>query len=404
MGTTKRCGLFGGTFDPIHCGHLALIAALMQELALDEVVLMPTAQPPHKLKNGMASAEHRLQMCRLAVADMAGVRVSDWELRQGGVSFTADTLAYLTAESPKTQWYLFVGADMFLSIDTWFRFHDIAAAAVLCAVPRGNVSAAALREKAAALEARGARCVVAEMPVVDVSSTELRERIQNGGGADGLLPPAVEAYIMENRLYLDASGAPATDEQITAILQRRLKPKRFAHSLAVAEEAVRLAKRYGADVTKARTAGLLHDIMKNTSPDDQLQVLDNFGVLMSEVERGAEKLYHAMSGAAFAEHVLGITDRDIVNAVRYHTTARAGMSLLEQVLYLADFTSADRDYDDVDVMRRLVDVSAEEAMVYALSYTIKDLVKKKKPIHPDTVAAFNEVTMKGDNEDGNHTR
>lgn len=404
MGATKRCGLFGGTFDPIHSGHVALIRALMRELSLDEVVLMPTAQPPHKLKNGMAAAEHRLQMCRLATADMAGVRVSDWELRQGGVSFTVDTLAHLTVERPDTQWYLFVGADMFLSIDTWFRFADIAAMAVLCAVPRGDADAADLRRKAASLTARGARCVVADMTAVDVSSTDLRECIRNGKGTDGLLPPAVEAYIMENRLYTDESGSPATDEQITAILRRRLKPKRFDHSLAVAEEAVRLATRYGADVQKARTAGLLHDVMKNTPPADQLQVLDNYGIAMSEVERGAEKLYHAMSGAAFAEHVLGITDRDILNAVRYHTTARAGMSLLEQVLYLADFTSADRDYDDVDVMRRLVDVSMEDAMAYALAYTIKDLVKKKKPIHPDTVAAFNEVTMKGDGENGNCTR
>ncbi len=402
MGTTKRCGLFGGTFDPIHCGHVALVRALMRELALDEVVLMPTAQPPHKLKNGMASAEHRLAMCRLAVEDIDGVRVSDWELRQGGVSFTVDTLTHLTAEVPDTQWYLFVGADMFLSVDTWFRFPDIAAMAVLCAVPRGDVSTEALRKKAVSLEARGARCVVADMASVDVSSTALRECIRNGEETGGLLPSAVEAYIMNNRLYIEDNGSPATDEQITAILRRRLKPKRFEHSLAVAEEAVRLAVRYGVDPQKARTAGLLHDIMKNTPPEDQLQVLDNFGVPMSDVERGAEKLYHAMSGAAFAEHVLGITDRDVLNAVRYHTTARACMSPLEQVLYLADFTSADRDYDDVDVMRRLVDVSMEEAMAYALSYTIKDLVKKKKPIHPDTVAAFNDVMMKGDDKHGNH--
>ncbi len=403
MGVTKRCGLFGGTFDPIHSGHVALVRALMRELALDEVVLMPAAQPPHKLKNGMASAAHRLAMCRLAVADLPGVRVSDWELQQGGVSFTVDTLSYLTAAEPDTQWYLFVGADMFLSVDTWYRFGDIADMAVLCAVPRDGVNLQALREKAAALEARGARCVVADMAAVDVSSTALRARIQEGNGADGLLPPAVEAYIMDNRLYTEESGVPATDEQIIAILRRRLKSKRFEHSLAVAEEAVRLAARYGVDTAKARTAGLLHDIMKNTPPADQLQVLDHFGVRMSAVERGAEKLYHAMSGAAFAEFVLGVTDRDILNAVRYHTTARAAMSSLEQVLYLADFTSADRDYDDVDVMRRLVDVSMEAAMAYALSYTIKDLVKKQKPIHPDTVAAFNDVMMKGDNNDGEHT-
>jgi nicotinate-nucleotide adenylyltransferase len=144
--------------------------------------------------------------------------------------------------------------------------------------------------------------------------------------------------------------------------------------------------------------------MKNTPPDTQLQVLARYGVEMSEVERGAEKLYHAMSGATFAERVLGVSDRDVLNAVRYHTTARAGMSILEKVLYLADFTSADRDYDDVDEMRRRVDISVESAMSYALTYTIKDLLKKKMPIHPDTVAAFNELMLlEGEKTNGEHS-
>ena len=404
MGATKRCGLFGGTFDPIHSGHVALIHTLAQELALDEVVLMPTAQPPHKLKNGMANAAHRLAMCRLAVADCPFVTVSDWEIQKGGASFTVETLQYLCETYPDTQWYLFVGADMFLSIDTWFRFADIARYAVLCAVPRDGVTRDQLCEKAAALEAQGARTVVADMVAVDVSSTLLRECVMQNKSLGGLVPPQVEAYIMEHALYQDMSGAPATDEQIVEILRGRLKPKRFEHSLAVAEEAERLAARYGADVAKARTAALLHDIMKNTPPETQLQLLDRYGVAMNEVERGAEKLYHAMSGAAFAEQVLGVTDRDVLNAVRYHTTARAGMSMLEKVLYLADFTSADRDYDDVDEMRRRVDISVESAMSYALIYTIKDLVKKKLPIHPDTVAAFNELMLlEGEKTNGEHS-
>ncbi len=405
MGAAKRCGLFGGTFDPIHSGHMALIHALVRELALDEVVLMPTAQPPHKLKNGMAAAHHRLAMCRLATAECPFVTVSDWEIQKGGASFTIETLEYLCDTYPDTEWYLFVGADMFLTVDTWLRFEDIVRRAVLCVVPRDGVTREQLCEKAKALAVYGAHTVVADMKAVDVSSTELRARVAQGETLGDLVPPAVEAYIMEHNLYQDTSGAPATDEQIIEILRGRLKPKRFTHSLAVADEAVRLAARYGADVQKARTAALLHDIMKNTPPDTQLQLLDNYGVAMSDVERGTEKLYHAMSGAAFAWHVLGVTDRDVLNAVRYHTTARAGMSVLEKVLYLADFTSADRDYDDVDEMRRRVDISMASAMSYALTYTIKDLLKKKKPIHPDTVAAFNELMLQeGDETDGEHSR
>jgi nicotinate-nucleotide adenylyltransferase len=205
------------------------------------VVLMPTAQPPHKLKNGMASAAHRLAMCRLAVADCPFVTVSDWEIQKGGASFTVETLEYLCTAYPDTQWYLFVGADMFLSIDTWFRFADIARYAVLCAVPRDGVTRDQLCEKAVALQAQGARTVVADMVAVDISSTALRDRVMQKQSLGGLVPPAVEAYIMKHELYQDMSGAPATDEQIVEILRGRLKPKRFAHSLAVAQEAERLA-------------------------------------------------------------------------------------------------------------------------------------------------------------------
>jgi predicted HD superfamily hydrolase involved in NAD metabolism len=110
-------------------------------------------------------------------------------------------------------------------------------------------------------------------------------------------------------------------------------------------------------------------------------------------------LWHAIAGAAFLEHILHIDDRDLLNAVRYHTTARAGMSLLEKVLYVADFISADRNYPDVDVMRRLAEESLEKAMRYALEYTVKDLEKKGQPVHPDTLAALQEMKA-GGNFDG----
>ena len=98
----------------------------------------------------------------------------------------------------------------------------------------------------------------------------------------------------------------------------------------------------------------------------QLQILNDFGILQDDVEKQAPKLWHAHSGAVFLQYVLGIEDEEIISAVRYHTTARAGMTLLEKILYLADFTSADRDYPDVDEMRRRVEIGIQPAMAYAL--------------------------------------
>ncbi len=181
------------------------------------------------------------------------------------------------------------------------------------------------------------------------------------------------------------------------ILQKRLTPKRYFHSTCVAEEAVRLAKKYGGDTEKAYLAGLLHDITKNASQEEHLNIFKEFGIMLNDVEKGAEKLWHAISGAAYIEHILGISDKEIITAVRYHTTARENMSHLEKILYLADFTSSDRDYDDIDIMREKVEISMEAAMNYALSYTINDLVSRGKPLHLDTVKAYNQNALKGEN-------
>lgn len=175
------------------------------------------------------------------------------------------------------------------------------------------------------------------------------------------------------------------------ILKKRLNEKRYYHSLCVADEAERLALKYGADSKKAYLAGLLHDITKNTTEEEQLQMFKEFGIIPDSITRQSFKLWHAVSGAAYIENILKITDEEIISAVRYHTTARENMTLLEKILYLADFSSADRCYDDVEIMRIKVDESISAAMEYALSYTISELVEKHALIHPDTMYAYNQV-------------
>lgn len=183
-------------------------------------------------------------------------------------------------------------------------------------------------------------------------------------------------------------------EKYISILKDRLNEKRFFHSLCVADESFRLAEKYGGNTDKCYLAGLLHDITKNAFKEEHLQIFDTFGIILSDIEKNAEKLWHAISGQAYIKNILNIDDTEILDAVRYHTTAKSNMSLTAKILYLADFTSKDRDYPDVDEIRRLVDISLDDAFIYALKYSINDLVDRSRAIHPDTFKAYNETVLK----------
>ena len=161
------------------------------------------------------------------------------------------------------------------------------------------------------------------------------------------------------------------------IIRERMGDYRFSHSVNVAKEAKKLAKHYGADEKK----------------EQQLQIIIDSGIILDNVQLHAPKLWHEMSGSIVVRDELGIDDEDILNAIRYHTTGRAGMSLLEKVIFTADFTSEERTYSGVATMRKKSKKSLEEAMLYGYQFTFKDLSKRQLAIHPDEVACYNEIVL-----------
>ena len=181
-------------------------------------------------------------------------------------------------------------------------------------------------------------------------------------------------------------------DRYVEVIRPLLSEKRFLHSLNVAKSAASLADQYGTDREKAYTAGILHDIMKDTDGRKQLQIIENSGILFGTIDRAEPKLWHAKAGAAYARDQLGM-DEDIVAAIACHTTAKAGMTMLDKVLFLADFISEDRDYDGVEQMRAATARSMEEGMDVALSFSITDLVERRKAVHPDTLDAYNELML-----------
>lgn len=181
-------------------------------------------------------------------------------------------------------------------------------------------------------------------------------------------------------------------------LKENLSQKRYTHSLNVAEECRKLAVKYGEDPDKAYFAGLLHDICKELPDDEQKKIVleSNFSVCREELE--TRSLWHAIAGAYFIKTHFGVEDIDIINAVRFHTVGRAGMTRLEEIVYIGDLISADRDYKDVDRMRKISYTDINSAMLEAFSYSIKSVVKKGGLIPICTTEGYNFYTRLYKNE------
>ncbi len=184
-----------------------------------------------------------------------------------------------------------------------------------------------------------------------------------------------------------------TIDDYKRVIRPLMGERRYNHCVNVSAEAVRLAEKYGADADKAAVAGILHDITKEMDFEKQLQIIDSGDIILTDVEKRTNKLWHAISGSVYIQKELGIDDKDIINAVRYHTTGRANMSLLEKVIFLADFTSAERDYPDVDVIRQKADISLEEGMLYGIQFTLERLLERQGLLSTDAIDAYNEILL-----------
>lgn len=196
-----KIALYGGAFDPIHNGHLHLADEFVDRLSLHELILMPTAQSPHKSNVCSASAAHRLAMCRLATADRPNLSVSDLEICRGGKSYTVDTLCEIKNTHPGASIYLIMGSDMFLTLDEWRSFEKILSMCIVCPAVRDGTPFETLERKAEELKAYGAVVHFENIVPVEVSSTEIRQRIRNGRSISDLVPVLVARYMTKQHLY-----------------------------------------------------------------------------------------------------------------------------------------------------------------------------------------------------------
>jgi len=381
--TRVKIGVLGGTFQPVHRGHVEMARAARDALGLDIVLLVPASCPPHKRLPDGATDAQRLAMLRRVCAREHGLRVEDMELRREGVSYTADTLRALYERYPAAKLYFIMGEDMLASFAAWHKPAEVAALAALVAFARGADSR--LEEAAEAARAAFDAQVDCLPPVGAYSSTEIRERLLAGRPASDLVPHCLDKYIYMEGLYL-----PEAARAMFTAARGRMSAYRFAHTVGVWREAARMAERFGLDGGKARVAALLHDIAKEL-PEGELRRGGYYPPAM------VTALLHAPVGAVIAREEFGVKDPDILEAIALHTTGDAGCCDLAKLLFAADRAEAGRDRLPLADRECLAKIRAEtdlnRAYALALSYNFWYIRNRGHEPDPATLRAMEEYRI-----------
>ena len=379
----ERIGIYGGTFNPPHIGHMQAARQAAALLCLDKLLLIPDRIAPHKiLPECSASAEQRLQMLKIAASGIPEATVSALELKREGTSYTYLTILELKEEYPDAQLFFIMGSDMFLSFHTWRNPQIIMKNASLAVLCRGDKNEKqGIEEQKAALEAQDAKVVLIPNEITAISSTDLR-RMLVFECADPYLPEGVGKYIRENALYSVAKDYRQLSlEELEQTVVSLLDPKRVSHVLGCRDTAVLLARRWGADETNAARAGLLHDITKALRGQLQLTLCREYGMILDDFSVMYPKTLHALTGSLVADRIFGENEA-VVDAIRHHTTGKADMSLLEKIIYVADYMEPCRDFPGVEKLRELAYSDIDAALQLGLEMTLELLNKQGSEVSP----------------------
>ena len=388
----ERIGIYGGTFNPPHVGHLRAAEAAMALLRLDRLILMPAFCSPDK-QTPEVSAEHRLQMLRLAAKP--DMEVSELEIARGGTSYTVDTLRQLREMYPDAELVLLLGSDSFEAFLSWKAPEEIlklASLAVLCR--GGKKETAGIEQQKKRLEEMGGKIYRVDNPVTEISSSNLRRMLAFGCGRE-FLPEGVEACIRNNGLYdTRKNWKKLPMEQLEKVVISLLKPNRVRHVLGCRDTAAELARIWGADENDAARAGMLHDVTKALDGPLQLTLCQAYDIMLDEFSAKNPKTLHALTGSLVADRVFG-ENQAVVDAICSHTTGKGNMNTLEKIIYVADYMEPNRDFPGVEELRQLAYTNLDKALKLGLEMTLAVLKERGSDISPESAEALRYLESTG---------
>lgn len=363
-----RTGIFGGTFNPVHCEHVKIALGAIDSLKLDRLFVVPTFLSPHK--HGVeVRGEDRLAMAELAFSG-TNVTVSDYEIKKGGVSYSYMTAEHFRNEFPNDEIYLILGEDMLSDFPTWKYPERIVASVDIAVFGRENFFGEKETEKLF-FGRFGKGYERIPYTGKSVSSTEARIYSKLSLPLTGITPLSVEEYIKNNDLY--------KSDAYCEFVKKNLTQKRLIHTAEVTALGIDLAKKIGVSEEKTYIACILHDCAKYLDKNDFPQF-----TMPKDVPKPVE---HAFLGAFVAENVLKVGDPEIIDAIRYHTSGKADMSLIGKIVFVADMLEKGRTYDGADYLRSLLGGDFEKCFRECLSEEMKHLLAGGKEIYNKTAEA-----------------
>lgn len=378
----KRIGIMGGTFNPIHNGHIEIAKAAYKQFSLDKVFFLPAKRPPHKRNQNIADDNARIQMIDVAIRPYPYFTVSTCEMEREKFSYTADTLRELSEKYPESELYFIVGADSLHYMEEWREPDVIFKLAHILSAPRFPITNEEdFAYKAYLEKSFGAKIDFIKMTPINISSSEILAELKKGNFLEEQLPEGVADFIRSNKLYSlverkDTSSM--TYNEINSQLQKVLPRKRYEHTLGVADTAACLAMCYGEDIQRARITGMLHDCAKCLPDDEILKQCEKRGLIITETQRKMPFLLHGMLGACYAKERYGVTDEEMLHAIEFHTTGHPNMTLLEKIIFLADYIEPGRkQIPGLDFIRSTAFTDLDRAIYQTLKNTLKYLMSEE---------------------------
>ena len=375
-----RFAILGGSFNPIHIGHLSLAEAVLNELNYHRVIFIPAFQSPLKAKSEGASTLDRMEMLAAAIAGNPRFTLDNCEIRRRGISYTIDTLAdIITRYEPEGKPGLILGNDLVSGFDKWRSHREITEIADIIIAKR--LSSDGTVDDTSAFPHPH---ITLNNDIIDLSSRQLREEISRDGNWQNLVPAGAGAVIRERSLY-DYSGAKSTPDEIEPNLILRIENDvrntldfdRFIHCRNTALLSWDLCLRYGLDADKGYLAGIAHDLCKELGSEELITVALMDGEKQSKLEKKKPGLLHARAAAVLVERKYGINDKDILDAIRYHTTGGKDMCPLAKIVYIADKIEISRVGVDPDLRKMALSSDLDTLFSAVLDDTVAHLKSRQ---------------------------